>query len=118
MPVTAKLSKLFYDRFGDQIVDELVNWFNLVDATYRSDLREINEHNYARFEAKLEQRLAELDGKFESRLSGVELRVDRRISDLETKMERRFVEQNRWIFASWVTILLTLISMWVRLSRS
>jgi len=30
------------------------------DATYRSDLREVNELNFARFEAKLEQRLAEL----------------------------------------------------------
>ncbi len=34
--------------------------FNSVDATYRSDLRAVNELNFARFEAKLEQRLAEL----------------------------------------------------------
>ena len=33
---------------------------NLVDAAYKSDLREQNERNLARFEAKLEQRLAEL----------------------------------------------------------
>jgi hypothetical protein len=31
-----------------------------VDATYRSKLREQNELNFARFDAKLEQRLAEL----------------------------------------------------------
>jgi hypothetical protein len=31
-----------------------------VDATYRADLRELNELNFARFDAKLEQRLAEL----------------------------------------------------------
>jgi len=37
-----------------------VNWFNAVDATYRADLREFNEVNFARFDAKLEQRLAEL----------------------------------------------------------
>jgi len=28
-------------------------WFNAVDATYRTDLRELNELNFARFEAKL-----------------------------------------------------------------
>ena len=29
-------------------------WFNLVDATYRSDLRELNELNFQRFDAKLD----------------------------------------------------------------
>ncbi len=28
VPVTAKLSKAFYDRFGDDIVAELVEWLN------------------------------------------------------------------------------------------
>jgi len=37
-----------------------VDWFNSVDATYRADLRELNELNFARFDAKLEQRLTEL----------------------------------------------------------
>jgi hypothetical protein len=60
MPVTAKLSRRFYETFGDEIANELVEWFNSVDATYRSDLRELNELNYARFDAKLEQRMAEL----------------------------------------------------------
>ena len=31
-----------------------------MDATYRNDLREINELNFAKFDAKQEQRLAEL----------------------------------------------------------
>ena len=38
----------------------LVDWFNAVDATYRADLRELNELNFARFDAKLEQRLAQV----------------------------------------------------------
>ena len=60
VPVTAKLSKRFYDVLGEDVANELVDWFNSVDLTYRADLRELNELNYARFEAKLEQRLAEL----------------------------------------------------------
>jgi hypothetical protein len=31
-----------------------------MDATYRADLRELNELNFARFDAKLDQRVAEL----------------------------------------------------------
>ena len=36
MPVTAKLSLLFYEKLGEQVATELVDWFNSVDATYRS----------------------------------------------------------------------------------
>ncbi len=64
MPVTAKL------RFGDDVANELVDWFNMVDSTYRSDLRELNELNFARFDAKLEQRLAQLETRLTKRLFG------------------------------------------------
>jgi len=60
MPVTARLSRKFYDTFGDEIANELVDWFNKVDAAYRSELRELNELNFARFDAKVEQRIAEV----------------------------------------------------------
>ena len=50
----------FYDTFGDEIANELVEWFNQVDATYRADLRELNELNFGRFDAKLDQRMAEV----------------------------------------------------------
>lgn len=70
MPVTVKLSRKFYERFGDELTNELVEWFNLVDATYRGDLRELNELNFARFDAKLGQRLAELEARLTRRLFG------------------------------------------------
>ena len=60
MPVTAKLSREFYDRFGDKIVDELVGLLNDVDTIFKAELREQNDRNLALFDAKLEQRLAEL----------------------------------------------------------
>jgi len=60
VPVTARLSKRFYDVFGEEIANELVNWFNQVDESYHADLRELNELNFARFDAKMEQRLAQV----------------------------------------------------------
>src|SRR5207247_4664800 len=71
MPVTAKLSRKFYDTFGDEIATELVEWFNQVDATYRADLRELNELNFGRFDAKLEERLAELRAELVRELADV-----------------------------------------------
>ena len=85
MPVTAKLSKRFYDVLGEDVANELVDWFNAVDLTYRTDLRELNELNFARFDAKLDQRMAELRAEFRTELAALR------------------TELVRWMFAFWVT---------------
>ncbi len=96
MPVTAKLSRTFYDRLGDEIANELVEWFNQVDATYRGDLRQLNELNFSRFDASVGERFALSDRKFaefetkvEKRLGEFELRIERRLSAFEVKLETR-----------------------------
>ena len=106
MPVTAKLSRKFYEKLGDDVANELVEWFNLVDATYRSDLRELNELNFARFDAKLEQRIAELRAELQTEMragftqadakmvAGF-ARVDQRLAEFETRLTRRLL--NFWI---------------------
>jgi hypothetical protein len=97
VPVTAKLSKRFYEVLGEDVANELVDWFNLVDATYRSDLRELNELNFARFDAKVEQRFAESEAKWERRFAEVETKWERRFAGFETKWEQRFGElETRW----------------------
>ena len=94
MPVTAKLSKKFYDTLGEDIANELVDWFNQVDATYRSELRDLNELNFARFDAKLEQRIAEvradiavLHGKIESQVDALNHKVDAQVGALNHKVD-------------------------------
>jgi hypothetical protein len=71
MPVTAKLSRKFYEKLGDDIATELVEWFNQVDATYLTELRELNEANFSRFDAKLEQRLAETRADLRQEIASV-----------------------------------------------
>lgn len=100
MPITAKLSRKFYDKLGDDVANELVEWFNSVDATYRSDLRELNELNFARFDAKLEQRLAELRADMREGFA----RVDQRFAEFETKLTNR-------LFAFWVTQAATTVGL-------
>ena len=89
MPVTARLSRKFYEKFGDDITNELVEWFNAVDATYRTELREINELNFARFDAKVDQRIAELGAVL-------------------ARAETRLI---RWMFLFWVGTLGTLVAL-------
>jgi hypothetical protein len=104
VPVTAKLSKRFYDVLGEDVANELVDWFNAVDLTYRADLRELNELNFARFDAKLEQRLAELRA---------ELRED--VGRLREDMGRLRVDLLRWMFGFWATTMLTLVGLAIAL---
>jgi len=88
MPLTAKLSKEFYDKFGNAVVDELVNWFNQVDATYKLELRDLNELNFARFDAKLEQRVAELRSEVQTGLARLEGGLLARIGIAEGRLAR------------------------------
>ncbi len=92
MPVTAKLSRKLYDKLGEDVVNELVDWFNAVDATYRADLRELNELNFARFDAKLEQRLTELDAKWGSRWTELDAKLEQRLTELDAKWGSRWTE--------------------------
>jgi hypothetical protein len=108
MPVTAKLSRKFYDKLGDDVANELVEWFNTVDATYRGDLRELNELNFARFDAKLEQRLAELRAdlraEFHHELADLRGELRSGLAGLKTELVK-------WMFLFWVGTAVTVIGL-------
>ena len=89
MPL-ANLSERFYQKFGHDLVEELVGWLNQMDTTYRTDLRELNELNFARFDAKLEQRAAELDAK-----------IDKRVAELRTELHATTANLLKWMFVFW-----------------
>jgi hypothetical protein len=86
----AKLSEQFYQRFGHDLVEELVAWLNEMDSGYRNDLRELNELNFLRSDAKLEQQVAELRSEFRTALA------DQR------------AELIKWMFVFWVGNVATL----------
>ena len=99
MPVTAKLSKKFYETLGEDVTNELVNWFNSVDATYQADLRQLNETNFVRFDAKLGQRLAELKAELQLAHAAVKAELQTQIAQGLAGVETRLV---RWLFTFWV----------------
>jgi len=103
--VTAKLSKRFYDTFGEQIANELVDWFNQVDETYRADLRELNELNFARFDAKLEQRIAALRAELRTETIALRKDLESGFARSDAKLEQRLAQVKsdlvKWMFAFW-----------------
>ena len=108
MPVTAKLSRKFYDKFGDELTNELVAWLNQVDATYRNDLRELNELNFARFDAKLEQRAAQIEAKIETWLARLEGGLLARIGQAEGRLARLTLTLT---ITLWATTMGTIIAL-------
>ncbi|MGH7677767.1 MAG: hypothetical protein ACRENU_04820 [Gemmatimonadaceae bacterium] len=118
-----KPSKELVEHLGDLIAGELVGWFNTMDASQKSELRDINEQNFARFDAKLEQRTGELHAKFErveaslnakidhveaslnAKIDRVEAtlnaKIDRVAAELKEVLERRLGEQIRWLYLTW-----------------
>ncbi len=77
-----------------------MDWFNSVDATYKTDLRELNELNFQRFDAKLEQRLAEQN-----------LWIERRFAEQDAKIDRLRAELIKWMFLFWAGTALALIGL-------
>ena len=87
----------FNDTFGEDVVHELVDWLNHMNATYRADLRDMNDLNFARFDATLQQRLAEADARWERRFAEFSSKWERRWAEFTSEWERRFAEQDiKW----------------------
>jgi flagellar motor component MotA len=69
-----------------------------VDATYRADLRELNELNFARFDAKVEQRLTQL---------GADLRLE--IHTLRVEIQTARADLVKWMFGFWAPTALGIV---------
>ncbi len=122
MPVTAKFSEEFYERLGHGVADELVDWFNTVDATYRSDLRDLFQGQFTALRHEIEQRFAALDAKLERRISelrsglreemaGLETRLSHRIDGLRVDMNSMETRLIRWMVAMWAGTIGTMIAL-------
>ncbi|MGH7698963.1 MAG: hypothetical protein ACREMJ_00355 [Gemmatimonadales bacterium] len=113
MPITPRLSRRLHQTLGEEAAEDLVNWMQQVDAQ-RAELRELNELNFSRFDARLAEvamraDLAELRQATQADLA--ELRQEMRdgFADLrqemvrmETRFERRFSDLIKWSFVFWV----------------
>jgi len=111
MPVAIRLSKNFYDRFGDEAAGELVTALNTVDLAYRTELKDVYAQNFALFDAKLEQRFAEQDAKWERRFAEMDTKWERRFARLEANLADRETRIMRWVLGFCAANTLTLIGL-------
>lgn len=81
-----------------------------MDATYRSEFKDLFELHFSRFDAKLEQRVGELRAE----LRALESRLDAKLEQRGAALERRLGEQTRWLFGAWAIVLASVIGLWLR----
>jgi hypothetical protein len=94
---------------------------NAVDATYRADLRELNELNFARFDAKVEQRLAAMEARLDARIDRLAASLERKLdsqvamhafAQIDARFDRMRAELEQglrkylgWTILMWISVL-------------
>ena len=110
MPV-AKLSREFYEKFGDKLTDELVNCLNSIEGSYRAELRDLFEAQFGRFEEKLERRLAEVTGELKAELHHAIGGLRGEIGSLRSEFRGELM---KWALGFWVAIALGVIGLFFK----
>ena len=83
---------------------------NHVDAASRAELRELNELNFARFEARMDQRFAEFSAVFQEFARS----VDRQLAEIRLEMKEQQVVQMRWMVGMWLALMVAVMGLWIR----
>ena len=120
MPV-AKLSREFYDRFGDKVTDELVNCLNSIEASYRAEIKDLFAVHFGRFEEKLERRTVEtanhfarFEEKFEHRLAATKAELRQDIAGLRVEIHSVKADLIKWTFVFWAPVALAMIGLYFK----
>ncbi len=104
MPVALKLSQEFYERLGKEVANEFVDSLNAVDASYRSEFRELFHAHFGVLEARMDG----LEARTDARMDGFERRLEAR---LDAKLAELKAELLRWMFLFWVGTMGTVLAI-------
>lgn len=107
MPVTAKLSRSFYDKLGDDVAGELVDWFNAVDTDYKNDLKEMNDRNWERFRGELGTHRAEVHGEF----GKFHAELGKQRAEFQSELANLRSELIKWMFIFWSGTVVPVVGM-------
>lgn len=106
MPVTTTLLLKLRETLGDEAANDLVTWVDEATARELGHIRELTELHYSRFDARLDQRLADLRAD----LCG-------RIEALRTELAVQRGDLIKWMFLFWVGTIVPLAGLMVALVK-
>jgi hypothetical protein len=139
VPVTPTLLLKLRKTLGDEAANDLVTWVDQATARELGQMRELADLHYGRFDARLEQRLAELRADVDARIESLRAELHTRIeslrtdiytrieslrTDLYTRIDAVRVEMMaqradliKWMFLFWVGTIVPLAGLMVALVR-
>jgi len=113
MPV-AKLSREFYERFGDKLTDELVNCLNAIEGSYRAELRDLFDAHFGRFEEKLERRLTDAKAELGIKIGQLRAEFGTTIEQLRVELHSTKADMLKWSVGLWVPVTLAVIGLYFK----
>jgi hypothetical protein len=117
MPVTPNLLLKLRKALGDEGANDLVTWVDQATARELGHNREMAELHYGRFDARLEQRLAELRTELDARIGSVRADLQTRIDRVDTRIESVRADLIKWMFIFWVGTIVPLAGLMVALVK-
>lgn len=104
MPIAAKFSEAFYQKFGHAATGELVEYLNTIDTTYRAELDRLNDLNWKRVEARIAQGEARLEALLDQRIAELRAEFRTALADLRAELIK-------WMFLFWLGTVGTVIAL-------
>jgi hypothetical protein len=83
----------------------MITWFDETQRGARQELRELNELNFSRFDARMGERMAVLEQKFNERFSALDQKFSERLSGVEQKIAAVDARLFRWMIGLWIVTL-------------
>lgn len=106
MPVTTRLVQRLHDVLGEEATDDLFAWWQETARVNRTEIREVADLYFARFEARLEKGLAEV--RAEMATQG---------ADLRSEMAAQRADLIKWMFIFWAGTVIPLAGLVIAHSR-
>ena len=110
MPATTRLLHRLQEALGDEATNDLLSWWDEATRVNRSEVREVAELYFQRFNAELQRGLAEVRG--ETQKSIVEL-----AAQMRTEMANQRADLIKWMFLFWAGTVLPLAGLAVALTK-
>ena len=115
MTIAAKLSRTLYETFGDESAEAMIDWMQGIE-THRSELRELNDLAFSRFDARLLEHGDGLRREMHTEIAALRtevhadigtLRAD--IAGLRKEIGDRYGDLLKWSFTFWIGSTVSLV---------
>jgi hypothetical protein len=117
MPVTTRLLHRLQETLGVEATDDLLSWWDEATRVNRSEVREVAELYFQRFNAELQRGLAEVRGETQKSITELGARLDTSIAELRTEMASQRADLIKWMFLFWAGTVLPLAGLAVALVK-